>query len=155
MRLRTKYVASLLALCAAAIALTALVLHRHRSIPLPADQLSKIEAQIALENGGLTVHVHNGSTHTLRSIAIRVVEYRPILKDANDKSAGHWNIASSWCSFDRTPLPDGYTKPFDRQFTFPITAAPQKTADAHLTSNFAPGTDWWECRILYASGRRP
>jgi hypothetical protein len=153
MRLRTKYIASLLAVSAAAIALVALVLHRHRSVPLPADQLSKIEAQISLENGGLTVHVRTGSTHTVRSIAIRVIEYRPILKDANDKSAGHWNIANSWCSFDRTPQPDSYTKPFDRQFTFPITAAPQQTADAHLTSNFAPGTDWWECRILSASGR--
>jgi hypothetical protein len=152
MRLRTKYVASLLSVSVAAIALAALVLHRHRSVPLPADALSKIEAQISLEKGGLTVHVRNGSTHTVRSIAIRVVEYRPTLKDPADKSAGHWNIASSWCSFDRTPLPDGYTKPFDRQFTFPLTAAPSSTADAHLTSNFAPGTDWWECRILSAAG---
>jgi hypothetical protein len=125
-----------------------------RTQPLPAGELLKIEVQLEAGAGTLKAHVANGSDYRLQDVTVRVVALRPSVAASQSTDSGGWQIATSWCTFDPVTKPDGYDKAFDRQIRFRTTLEPTAMGEADTASNFVPGSDYWECRIVSADGRR-
>jgi hypothetical protein len=125
-----------------------------RAQPLPADQLLKIEVQLEAEAGTLKAHVTNGSRNRLQDVTVRVVALRPSAAASQSTDSGGWQIATSWCTFDPVAKPDGYDKVIDRQVRLRAKLEPTATGEVQTASDFVPGSDYWECRIVAANGYR-
>jgi hypothetical protein len=138
---------------AAAVASGFFLLHwLRRAQPLPADELLKIEIQLDAEPGVTKAHILNRSDFRLRDVTVRVVALRPKGAASEAPDNGGWQIATSWCTFDPVSKPVEYDKVVDRQIRFGANLTPGVTGDARTASDFVPGTDYWECRIIGANG---
>jgi hypothetical protein len=129
------------------------VLHwLRRAQPLPANELSKIEVQLEAGPGVIKAHVLNGSDYRLRNVIVRVVALRPKGAASQSHDSGGWQIATSWCTFDPVAKPVEYDRVVDREIRLGTDFKPSAMGDVQTASDFVPGTDYWECRIVGANG---
>jgi hypothetical protein len=151
---RRRLIAAAVALVVIAAAVFCVFRWLRRVQPLPAYELTKIEVQLEAGNGVLTAHVSNGSDYRVRDIDVRVVALRPSASPGAATDGGGWQIGTSWCTFDPVAKPDEYDKVVDRVVRFGVKLEPTTASEARVASDFVPGSDYWECRIVSADGVR-
>ena len=137
----------------AAVVVCGIFLWLRRGQPLPAGVVSKLDVQLAPGAGFMRARVFDGSRYNVRSVTVRVFAYRLTGGYERTPTPGGWHITSSSCTFDPvTQPPDGYDLVFDRWMRFDAKLGPLGAVDVHAPSDFVPGADYWECRIVGASG---
>jgi hypothetical protein len=137
----------------AAVVMGGTFLWLRRAQLLPAQELSKIEVQVEAEKGFVRAHVYDGSSYNLQDVTVRVFAFRPMGGYGSSAEASGWQIASSRCTSDPvTRPPDGYDLVFDRQTRFATSVKPLGATVVNAASDFVPGADYWECRIVGANG---
>jgi hypothetical protein len=120
--------------------------------PLPAAEISQIGVQLAPGAGFVSARLYDGSSYNLRHVTVRVFALRPKESAGDAARADGWRITSSRCTFDPVTKPVEYDFTFDRQIRFDMKLSPDEAAHVQAASDFTPGADYWECRIVGASG---
>ncbi len=136
----------------AALVVCGMFLWLRRAQPLPAAEISQIGVQLAPGAGFLSARVYGGSRYNLRHVTVRVFALRPKERGGDAAQTDGWRITSSRCTFDPVTKPVEYDFTYDRQIRFDMRLAPDAAADVQAASDFVPGADYWECRIVSASG---